>query len=79
MIVLDLSFHMDLSLPGKADEWHKIKILRDTACSQSLILSSVLPLSRKTAARAVVQGIKLGSVQAPLYISHTERRFYNGK
>lgn len=38
------SFDGYVSITGKAEDQRPVKILRDTACSQSLVLSRVLPL-----------------------------------
>ena len=55
-----------VSLSGKAEDQRPVRILRDTACSQSLILSGVLPLSVQSDVCAVVRGIEMGCVPAPL-------------
>ena len=56
-----------VSLSGKAEDQRPVRILRDTACSQSLILSGVLPLSVQSDVCAVVRGIEMGCVPAPLH------------
>lgn len=47
-----------------------VTILRDTACSQSLILSLVLPSGLQSDVSAVVRGIEMGFVPAPLHCIH---------
>lgn len=59
-----------VSFTGSAEDQRPVKILRDTACSQSLILSHVLPLGLKSDVSAVVRGIEMGFVPAPLYRIH---------
>ncbi|XP_049452217.1 uncharacterized protein LOC125900944 [Epinephelus fuscoguttatus] len=67
-----------VSVSGNAEDQRPIKILRDTACSQSLILSSVLPLNTRSEESAVVRGIEMGFVPAPLYYVHVTSEIATG-
>lgn len=67
-----------VSVSGKTEDQRPIKILRDTTCSQSLPLSSVLPLNSVTEESAVVRGIEMGFVPAPLHHVHVTSDIYTG-
>ncbi|XP_063963929.1 uncharacterized protein LOC135156194 [Lytechinus pictus] len=58
-----------VSLAGSV-EARKVKVLRDTGASQSLILESVLPFGEKSCvgASVLLQGIGDGFVKAPLHV-----------
>ena len=71
-------FDGSVSLTGKAEDQRPVKILRDTACSQSLILSGVLPLSDHSDLSAVVMGIEMGFVPAPLHQIHVKSGIVTG-
>ena len=47
----------------------RIKILRDTGASQSIVLADVLPFSEKTysGTSVLIQGIECGSMNVPLH------------
>lgn len=51
-----------MSLTGNHDIQRLVKILRDTACSQSIILTNTLPFSDKSACgySTVLQGVEMG-------------------
>lgn len=57
-----------VSLPGNPDEIRSVRILRDTGTSQTVILSSVLPFSDKSACcyNVVLSGIEMGYDPRPL-------------
>jgi len=58
-----------ISLPGDSANPTPIKILRDTACVQSLILQNVLPFSDKsfTGKYAIINGVECGGLTVPLH------------
>lgn len=58
-----------VSLTGKREDERSVHVLRDTACSQSLILSSALPLSSASACgySTVLQGVEMGYMPRPLH------------
>ncbi|KAL2096852.1 hypothetical protein ACEWY4_006059 [Coilia grayii] len=58
-----------VTLPGAQGIGVPIKVLRDTAASQSFVLESVLPFNDKSYAgeNVLVQGFEMGSVAVPLY------------
>lgn len=62
---------MDLCLfQGDDEDLRQIKILRNTACSQSLIISGVLPHNTKSDESTVARGIEMGFVPVPLHRVH---------
>ncbi|XP_049439159.1 uncharacterized protein LOC125892873 [Epinephelus fuscoguttatus] len=65
---------------GKAEDQRPVTVLRDTACSQSLILSSVLVLNKESACQAstVVRGTEMGFVPAPLHSDHVQSKLVTG-
>ena len=69
-----------VSLTGDVKEQRRVTVLRDTAYSQSLILSSVLPGENQSScnASAVVRGIEMGFVPAPLHRIHVESSLASG-
>uniref|UniRef100_A0A671WFH3 Gypsy retrotransposon integrase-like protein 1 n=1 Tax=Sparus aurata TaxID=8175 RepID=A0A671WFH3_SPAAU len=73
-------FQACVSLTGRVEDQRPVTVLRDTACSQSLILSSVLPLGAESAcdASAVVRGIEMGFVPAPLHTVHIKCELITG-
>ncbi|TKS65422.1 Retrovirus-related Pol polyprotein from transposon opus [Collichthys lucidus] len=62
----------------QAEGQRRVTALRDTACSQSLILSSVLPPGTESDASAVVRGIEMGFIPAPLHRVHVQSELANG-
>lgn len=56
-----------VSLTGKVEDQRRVRILRDTACSQSLMLSGTLPVCDSSDVSAVVRGIEMGFVPVPLH------------
>uniref|UniRef100_A0A671UCI0 Gypsy retrotransposon integrase-like protein 1 n=1 Tax=Sparus aurata TaxID=8175 RepID=A0A671UCI0_SPAAU len=69
-----------VSLTGKVDDQRPVTVLRDTGGSQSFILSTVLPLSEESAcdASAIVRGIGMGFVPAPLHRIHVQSNLKTG-
>ena len=60
---------MCLSLPGAHDVRMPIKVLCDTAASQSFVLEGVLPFNDKSYSgeNVLVQGFEMGFVNVPLH------------
>ena len=58
-----------VSLAGDESSSQKVKILRDTGATQSLILDSVLPLTENsfTGADVLISGVKMGVSEVPLH------------
>ena len=60
-----------VSLSGDSPDQQpiKIKMLRDTGATQSLLLEGVLPLSEQTSAGAnvLIQGVECGFISVPLH------------
>ena len=58
-----------ITLPGAPDKRVPIKMLRDTAASQSFVLENVLPFNDKsyTGENVLVQGFEMGFVSVPLH------------
>lgn len=67
-----------VSVSENAEDQRRVKILQDTACSQSLILSGVLPLSTRSDESAVVRGIEMGFVPVPLHRVHVSSDMVTG-
>ena len=65
-------FQACVSLTGRAEDQCPVTVLRATACSQSLILSKILPLSAMSACNmsAVVRGTEMRSMPSPLHSVH---------
>ena len=58
-----------VSLLGDESNLQPIKILRDTAASQSLLLEGILPLSQQSSANAdvLIKGVEMGYINVPLH------------
>lgn len=56
-----------VSLTGEPGDGRPVRVLRDTACSQSLLLAEVLPVGDRSDVQAIVRGIGMGFVPAPLH------------
>lgn len=67
-----------VSLTGKTEDQRPVTILRDTVCSQSLILSHVLPSGLQSEVSTVVQGIEMGFLPAPLHYIHVASSIATG-
>lgn len=57
-----------------------MRILRDTACSQSVILASALPFSDQSACEygAVLRGVEMGFALRPVHCVHVESNLITG-
>lgn len=75
-----LNFDSFVSLMEKAEDQCPVKVLRDTAYSQSLILSGVLPLGATLSCNvgAVVRGIEMDFMPAPLHHVHVQSKLITG-
>lgn len=73
-------FNGFVSLTGKVEDQRPVTVLRDTSGSQSFILSSVLPLSAKSACgmSTIVRGIGMAFVPAPLHRIHVKYDLITG-
>lgn len=62
-------FDGSLSLNGSTSDHRPVRILRDTACSQTVILSSVLPFSEQSACgyNSKLRGVEMGRVLKPVH------------
>lgn len=69
-----------VSLPDEPADQRPVCVLRDTACSQSVILARVLPFSKKSACGygAVLHGIELGYVPRPVHYVHVKSDLVTG-
>ena len=58
-----------VSLVGDENSSQKVKILRDTGATQSLMLDSVLPLTENsfTGANVLISGVEMGVLEVPLH------------
>ena len=58
-----------VSLVGDENSSKKVKILRDTGATQSLMLDSVLPLTENsfTGANVLISGVEMGVLEVPLH------------
>ena len=56
-----------VSLVGDENSSQKVKILRDTGATQSLMLDSVLPLTENsfTGANVLISGVEMGVLEVP--------------
>lgn len=63
-----------VSLMGNPTDQHLVCILRDTACSQSVVLASALPFSDQSACGygAVLRGVEMGFALRPVHCVHVE-------
>ena len=58
-----------MSLVGDENSSQKVKILRDTGATQSLMLDSVLSLTENsfTGANVLISGVEMGVLEVPLH------------
>ena len=58
-----------VSLVGDENSSQKVKLLRDTGATQSLMLDSVLPLTENsfTGANVLISGVEMGVLEVPLH------------
>ena len=69
-----------VSLVGDENSSQKVKILRDTGATQSLMLDSVLPLTENsfTGANVLVSGVEMGVLEVPLHEVNIKSSLING-
>ena len=69
-----------VSLVGDENSSQKVKILRDTGATQSLMLESVLPLTEKsfTGANVLISGVEMGVLEVPLHEVNIKSSLING-
>ena len=69
-----------VSLVGDENSSQKVKILRDTGATQSLMLDSVLPLTENsfTGANVLISGVEMGVLEAPLHEVNIKSSLING-
>ena len=69
-----------VSLVGDENSSQKVKILRDTGATQSLMLDSVLPLTENsfTGANVLISGVEMGILEVPLHEVNIKSSLVNG-
>ena len=69
-----------VSLVGDENSPQKVKILRDTGATQSLMLDSVLPLTENsfTGANVLISGVEMGVLEVPLHEVNIKSSLING-
>ena len=69
-----------LSLVGDENSSQKVKILRDTGATQSLMLDSVLPLTENsfTGANVLISGVEMGVLEVLLHEVNIKSSLING-
>ena len=69
-----------VSLVGDKNSSQKVKILRDTGATQSLMLDSVLPLTENsfTGANVLISGVEMGVLEVPLHEVNIKSSLING-
>ena len=69
-----------VSLIGDENSSQKVKILRDTGATQSLMLDSVLPLTENsfTGANVLISGVEMGALEVPLHEVNIKSSLING-
>ena len=69
-----------VSLVGDENISQKVKILRDTGATQSLMLDSVLPLTENsfTFANVLISGVEMGVLEVPLHEVNIKSSLING-
>ena len=69
-----------VSLVGDESCSKKVKILRDTGATQSLMLDGVLPLTenRCTGANVLISGVEMGVLEVPLHEVNIKSSLING-
>ena len=69
-----------VSLVGDENSSQKVKILRDTGATQSLMLDSVLPLTENsfTGANVLILGVEMGVLEVPLHEVNIKSSLING-
>ena len=69
-----------VSLVGDENSSQKVKILRDTGATQSLMLDSVLPLTENsfTGANVLISGVEVGVLEVQLHEVNIKSNLING-
>ena len=70
-----------VSLVGDENSSQKVKILRDTGATQSLMLDSVLPLTENSftgANNVLISGVEMGILEVPLHEVNIKSSLING-
>ena len=69
-----------VSLVGDENSSQKVKILRDTGATQSIMLDSVLPLTENsfTVANVLISGVEMGYLEVPLHEVNIKSSLING-
>ena len=69
-----------VSLVGDENNSQKVKILRETGATQSLMLDSVLPLTENsfTGANVLISGVEMGVLEVPLHEVNIKSSLING-
>ena len=69
-----------ISLTGEAADQCSVRVLRDTACSQSVILATALPFSEQLACGygSVLRGIEMGYVPRAVHRVHIQSELVTG-
>ena len=69
-----------VSLVGDKSSSQKVKILRDTGATQSLMLDSVLPLTENsfTGANVLISGVEMAVLEVPLHEVNIKSSLING-
>ena len=69
-----------VSLVGDENSSQKVKILRDTGATQSLMIDSVLPLTENsfTGANVLISGVEMGILEVPLHEVNIKSSLING-
>ena len=69
-----------MSLVGDENSSQKVKILRDTGATQSLMLDSVLPLTENsfTGTNVLILGVEIGFLEVPLHEFIIKSSLING-
>ena len=69
-----------VSLVGDENSSQKVKILRDTGATQSLMLDSELPLTENsfTGANVLISGVEMGVLEVPLHEVNIKSSLING-
>lgn len=73
-------FNGVVSLTGEPEDDRSVRILRDTGCSQSVILADRLPFSELSYCgySIVLSGIEMGYVPHPVHCVHIQSKFVTG-
>ena len=69
-----------VSLVGDENSSQKVKILRDTGATQSLMLDIVLPVTENsfTGANVLISGVEMGVLEVPLHEVNIKSSLING-